>query len=96
MVLFASFRQVANSSSLVRHFLIEVGIGRTLQMLGNLNGNLDNGVYHQVSEDYVIQSMQIPNHLFKCVLIRGCLQRIHPLMEKMPKGSSPFSLPRQS
>jgi len=49
-ILFSLFRQVASSSSLAQRFLTEVAIDKTLQMLGNLSGNLDNGVCHQVSE----------------------------------------------
>lgn len=49
-ILFSLFRQVASSSSLAQHFLTEVAIDKTLEMLGNLSGNLDNGACHQVSE----------------------------------------------
>lgn len=49
-ILFSLFRQVASSSSSARHFLTEVATDKTLEMLGNLSGNLDNGACHQVSE----------------------------------------------
>lgn len=49
-ILFSLFRQVASSNSLAQHFLTEVAIDKTLEMLGNLSGNLDNGACHQVSD----------------------------------------------
>lgn len=58
-ILFPLFRRAASSSSLARHFLTEVAIDKTLEMLGNLSGNLDNGVCHQVSEKG--SSVEIPH-----------------------------------
>lgn len=51
-ILFPMFRQVASSSSLAQHFLTEVAIDKTLEMLGDtvLSGKLDSGACHQVSE----------------------------------------------
>lgn len=71
-ILFSLFRPVASSSSLAQHFLTEVAIGKTLQMLGNLSGNLDNGVCHQVSEECLsLESPHAKSLLYNNKAMRG-------------------------
>lgn len=71
-ILFSLFRQVASSSSLAQHFLTEVAIDKTLQMLGNLRGNLDNGGCHQVSEKCVsVKSPSAKSLLYSNKAMRG-------------------------
>lgn len=71
-ILFSLFRPVASSSSLAQHFLTEVAIGKTLQMLGNLSGNLDNGVCHQVSEKCLsLESPHAKSLLYNNKAMRG-------------------------
>lgn len=76
-ILFSLFRQVASSSSLAQHFLTEVAIDKTLQMLGNLSGNLGNGVCHQVSEKYVsVWSSHAKSLLYNNKAMRGFVIRL--------------------
>lgn len=71
-ILFSLFRQVASSSSLAQLFLTEVAIDKTLQMLGNLSGSLDNGVCHQVSEKCVsVKSLHAKSLLHNNEAMRG-------------------------
>lgn len=78
-ILFSLFRQVASSSSLAQHFLTEVAIDKTLQMLGNLSGNLGNGVCHQVSEKYVSEwSSHAKSLLYNNKAMRGFMIHLLP------------------
>lgn len=71
-ILSSFFRQVASSSSLAQLFLTEVAIDKTLQMLGNLSGNLGNGVCHRVSEKCVsVKSLRAKSLLYDNEAMRG-------------------------
>lgn len=84
--LFSLFRQVVSSSSLARHFLTEVAIDKTLEMLGNLSGNLDNGVCHQVSEKHLsVESPHAKSLLYNDKAMRGLI--IHSSISHLLLGT---------